>query len=190
MTCHRQHRRAELIDVLERDWDRVRSVAGGLGLDPDDGSLAREAVRRGISMERAGAPPERVDDRLAGAERSDALRRVFAWKAASVAVNRFDYVTNRDRFARTGQVEQQRYERKVELDRDVVPDLKLEAKALREEVGRLEDEARRSGVDPASVEPAIDWSRTIAVDAYQRPEYETNESRRAKAVEFFRRLGP
>ena len=58
-----------------------------------------------------------------------------------------------------------------------------------DEVRRLEDHVRARGIDPESIEPRIEWSRTLAVDLYKRPKYESNESRRRATVEFFKRLG-
>jgi hypothetical protein len=112
----------------------------------------------------------------------------LARKAASVAIHRFELVTTRERFARAEHDEQASYERHLELHKDVVPPLKLGAKALRSEVRRLEEQARGLGIDVDALEPRIDWPETMAVDDYKPPRYETNESRRRAAVEFFRRV--
>jgi len=53
-----------------------------------------------------------------------------------------------------------------------VPEPKEEAKALRAEIRRLEAELRARGTNPDSIEPAIDWGRTLAVDDYRGPSYE------------------
>ncbi len=75
----------------------------------------------------------------------------------------------------------------IKLDRDIVPLLKLEAQSLRSELRRLEEEAAGAGIDLSTIEPSIDWQGTLAVDAYERPQYVSNESRRRAAVAFFRK---
>ncbi len=173
------------VTLLATDWERLRRARPGV----DDWELAGEAVRRGVRLSREPLV-ERVPAGLPVAERLALLRRRFARRAAAVAVQRFEYVTGRERFARAAHVEQRTYEEHLELDKDVVPPLKEEARALRAEVRRLEAELRTRGGDPEAIEPRIDWDRTLAVDTYARPEYQSNAGRRSKAVEFFRRTGP
>lgn len=172
------------VDVLRIDWERARRASG-----VDDRDLASQVAIRAARLVGAQRPPDRVDPELRGQERVAALRATFAWRAATVAVHRFDYVTGLDRFERAAFDEERGYEQKLALDRDVVPPLKEEARSLRAEIRALEERLRRAGGDPDQVAPAIDWSRTLAVDAYVRPEYETAAARRKKAVDFFKRIG-
>ena len=132
---------------------------------------------------------ERVPDGLPIDERIARLRTALAQKAASVAVHRFELVATRDRLDRAKGVERATYERHLVLHKDIVPPLKLEAKALRAEVRRLEHRARTRGIDVEAIEPAIDWTNTIWVEDYEPPRYESNEDRRKATVEFFRRVG-
>jgi hypothetical protein len=171
------------VEVLVVDWEMLKRA--------DPGALDTELAERALSRGRAivAAPYEdRVPDDLPPAERLARLRGALARKAASVAIHRFELVTSRERFARAEQDEQASYERHLELHKDVVPPLKLEAKALRSEVRRLEEEARELGIDVDTLEPRIDWPETMAVDDYESPRYETTESRKRAAVEFFRRV--
>jgi hypothetical protein len=170
------------VEVLEVDWDLLRGAFPGV---PDE-ELAERALSRGRQV--VTAPDEdRHPATLPSTERLARRRWALARKAASVAIHRFELVTNRERFARAEHDEQASYERHLELHKDVVPPLKLEARGLRSEVRRLEEEARELGIDVDAIEPRIDWPETMAVDDYEPPRYETNESRKRAAVEFFRR---
>lgn len=180
------------VEVLAADWERLRRAAAAVRplAGETDRELEEEVARRGAELIDRPAPPDRVDPLLTGPERVAALREVLVRRAATLAVHRFDYAAGRDRFAAAGEAEERAYVRKLALDRDVVPPLKEEAKALRAEIRRLERALVEAGGDPASVPPAIEWGTTLAVDAYVRPGYETPETRRRRAVEFFRRIGP
>ncbi len=170
-------------EALMADWEILKHATPGV----HDAELAERALSRGLAI--VAAPYEdRVPDDLPPAERLARLRWALARKAASVAIHRFELVTTRERLARAEQDEQTSYERHLELHKDVVPPLKLEAKGLRSEVRRLEEEARELGIDVDAVEPRIDWPETMAVEDYEPPRYETNESRKRAAVEFFRRV--
>jgi len=76
------------------------------------------------------------------------------------------------------------------LERDMIPPLKLEASRLRAELRQAEADAAAEGVDPAAIEPQIDWRQTISVEGYTPPRFEPNEDRRAATVAFFRRIRP
>jgi len=149
-------------------------------------ALVVEALRRGIDI--AAAPIEvRVPDDLPADERIRRLHTLFATTAASIAELRFLLVANRTRYENASSSERRAFMEFVELDRDVVPPLKLEARRLRQEVRRLEAEAARRGIDIDTIRPTVDWPTTLAVDAYEPPKYVDNQSRRRAAVEFFRR---
>ena len=170
------------VEVLEVDWELLRGAFPGVS----DAELAERALSRGRQI--VMAPDEdRHPLTLPPAEGLARRRWALARKAAGVAIHRFELVTNRERFARAEQDEQASYERHLELHKDVVPPLKLEAKGLRSDVRRLEEEGRKLGIDVDAIEPRIDWPETMAVDDYESPRYETNESRKRAAVEFFRR---
>jgi hypothetical protein len=171
------------VEVLEVDWELLRGAFPGV----PDAELAERALSRGRQI--LTAPDEdRHPVPLPSAEGLARRRCALARKAASVAIHRFELVTNRERFARAEQDERASYERHLELHKDIVPPLKLEAKGLRSEVRRLEEEARKLGIDVDAIEPRIEWPETMAVDDYEPPRYETNESRKRAAVEFFRRV--
>lgn len=172
------------VHLLADDWERLRRVYP----DRDDRDLARTALALGRKA--ADAPFEiRVPPNLPKRERVQRLIVMLARSAGGVAVQRFRLVRDRERDARAERVEALTYERHLELDKDVVPPLKLEAKRLRAELRRLEEEARSMGIDVETIEPRISWPETIAVDGYEPPKYETNDERRRTAVAFFRRVG-
>jgi hypothetical protein len=171
------------VEVLEVDWELLRGAFSGV----PDTELAERALSRGRQI--VVAPDEdRHAVTLPSAERVARSRWTLARKAASVAIHRFELVTNRERFARAERDEQASYERHLELHKDIVPPLKLEAKRLRSEVRRLEKEARELGIDVDAIEPRIEWPETMAVEDYEPLRYETNESRKRAALEFFRRV--
>jgi len=174
---------SEYVRVLATDWERLRSAYPGL----DDERLAAEALDRGRDLlaELPTSPP--LEASLE--QRVEWLRRWFPRKAGSIAAQGFELVEHLRRQAEVGEVERRTYEVHLALNKDVVPPIKEEAKALRAEVRRLEEAVRAKGFDPDSVEPSIDWSRTLAVDIYERPAYQSTESRRRATVEFFKRLG-
>jgi hypothetical protein len=171
------------VEVLALEWDLLRRALP----DVPDGDLVERALRRGMAIV-GESLDESVPEEIPSAGRVVRLRRALARAAASVAVHRFELVTNRERFSRAERDELESYERHLELHRDVVPPLKLDAKALRAQVRGLENEARGLGIDVEAVEPSIDWANTMYVDEYEPPRYETNESRKHTAVEFFRRV--
>lgn len=84
-------------------------------------------------------------------------------------------------------MEEVTYQRDIQLKRDVVPEMKESAKALREEMLRLEVELRARGGDPDSVEPRVPDDAVMVAD-YVPPQFETNESRRKTTLDFFHRL--
>jgi hypothetical protein len=172
------------VDLLAEEWARLRAIRPEL----DDKELLAVALERGASLiERSH--DERVPDNLPQNERAERLRSLLARKAATVASYRFALVTGRDRAARAERAELESYERHVDLDTQVVPPLKLEARSLRAEIHDLERRAAALGIDPDSVEPTIDWPNTFAVEGYEGPRYESNEDRKRAAIEFFRRIG-
>ncbi|MFN2545320.1 MAG: hypothetical protein ABR600_12250 [Actinomycetota bacterium] len=172
------------VRILVVDWERLRRAYP----DEDDRALVNEAVER---ARRILAQPidETFPADLPAPERLARLRRHFAHRAGIVAAHRFTFVTGRERFARAERDEQRTYELHLELNKDLVPPLKEEAKALRAELRRLEGELRARGVDPDSVEPPVDGTKTLAVDSYEPPHFESNESRRERTLGFFRRIG-
>jgi len=172
------------VELLEVDLERA-ARAGPL----DSWALGNELARRG-RLVAAGGRPEELDavGPAAGLGVAE-LRRLLIWTAALSSVHRFAYVTTRGTAARAAEAERRAYEEKLSLDRDRLPDLKEQARDLRAEIRRLEVELRRRGGDPERVGGAIDWDRTLAVDDYEPPRYESNEDRRARAVDFFRRIG-
>lgn len=172
------------VEVLRNEWEMLRRACP----DGTDEERIASLIERGLAViERAHA--DGTPDDLPGGDRIARLRTAVVLKAAGVAVHRFDLVTQRDRLSAARREERATYERHLALHRDVVPPMKLQAMALREEVRRLEQEARSRGIDPDTIEPRIDWSGTISVDGYEPPRYESTDDRRRAAVEFFRRVG-
>jgi hypothetical protein len=172
------------VDLLAEDWARLREIRPEL----DDATLLALALERGASVVERSYE-DRVPDSLPQNERAERLRSLLARKAATVASYRFALVTGRDRAARAERGELETYERHVDLDTQVVPPLKLEARSLRAQIHDLERRVAGLGIDPDSVEPTIDWPNTFAVEGYEGPRYESNEDRKRVAIEFFRRIG-
>lgn len=80
------------------------------------------------------------------------------------------------------------YETQIELDRDVIPPLKQEAKRLRSEIRTMETGLRAKGLDPSNIEPLVE-EPGIPVDDYQPPRFVHPAERRRQVAEFFRRTG-
>jgi len=172
-----------LVSILTEDWHRFgRALA-----DVPSNLLVDEAYRRGLELLWECSLPTGSEGPLANGRGSK--RSAFAREAAEVAVHRFALITQRERLDAATKAELQMYQEGLELDREVVPPMKLEAKALRQQVRELEQRARAAGIDVDALEPQVDWSKTIHVEGYRPTKYETNEDRRAAAVEFFRRVG-
>jgi len=155
--------------VLSDDWALLRSVTS-----LPDWALAAEVTRRGV---RHAAEPSRGSD----------ARDAFVHAAATAAAYRFDILAGRDRHRDAIRYGGAANERVVALDREAVPPLKKEAKALRAEIRRLEEELRAIGVDPSWIEPAIDWPTTLMVDDYGGSRYETPADRKRLVISFFAR---
>lgn len=158
------------VEILADDWERLRGCYPDMSVE----ELTRRVLIRGAEI---------VD-----ASQDDRRARIIG-EAAIAAMLRFRLVMGRERAEVAEERERETYEQYLELDKDLVPPLKLEAKSLRAEIRRLEEEARNSSLDPDAVEPRVDWAGTLAVDEYEAPRYATNETRRRTAVEFFRRVG-
>ncbi len=172
---------SELVRILTADLDHARAARPELSHD----ELIAEACRRGVRIAADDGRSTGSED--AGRSRMESLRARCAASAASVAELRSLLVTDRERFAGSVVAEREAFLNYVGLDRDVVPPLKLEAQRLRAELRRLEGQATAAGVDLSTIEPSIDWPGTLAVDAYERPQYVSNESRRHAAVAYFRK---
>jgi hypothetical protein len=155
--------------VLADDWALLRSVTS-----LDDEALVAEVAKRGARHAGEGSH---------GSDAHDA----FVHAAAAAAAYRLDIVGGRDRHREAVEYGRAANERVVSLDRDVVPPLKQEAKALRAEIRRLEAELRAIGVDPSGIEPAIEWPTTLMVDDYGGPRFETPADRKRTVVAFFAR---
>jgi hypothetical protein len=172
------------IELLGTDLQHARQARPDLSEE----RLVGDAFERGRAL--MAQPVEgRVPHDLPAEQRVRRLRTLFATTAALVAEMRTRLVVERERFERAATSEREAFMEYVELDRDIVPPLKLEARRLRETVRQLEAEAIALGIDPMSIHPQIDWPSTLAVDSYEAPKYVTNETRRHAAVEFFRRRG-
>lgn len=170
--------------LLAEDWERLRRAYP----DANDVELARAALSRGRRAVQGPAEIRVPADLLPG-ERIGRLRMLLASSAGAAAVLRLRMIVDRERDVRAEREEIRTYERHLELEKDLVPPLKLEAQRLRAELRTLEREAREAGIDVGSIEPRIHWPETIAVDDYRPPRYQSHEERRRAAVEFFRRVG-
>ncbi len=168
--------------IFKADLDRAKAVRPELSQE----ALIAEACDRGVRIV-AEDDPAFSGSGDTGRSRIEGLRIRCAASAASVAELRILLVTNRARFAVSEEAEREAFLAYIKLDRDIVPLLKLEAQRLRTELRRLEEEAAAAGIDHSTIEPFIDWQGTLAVDAYERPQYVSNESRRRAAVAFFRK---
>lgn len=168
------------VQILAVDLDRLERAA-----TIDD--VGAELGRRGRLVAAAG-PPGPSGSKREHERSATTGGRELVWTAATSSVHRFSFATTRKRAGESTELERRAYEEKLALDRDVVPRLKAEARDLRREIRMLERELFLRGIDPTAVEPVIDWGTTLAVDGYE-PRYESNEDRRERAVEFFRRIG-
>jgi hypothetical protein len=171
------------IEVLAADWEPLRRQHPGADVE----ELAAVALARGIDALLTGEGARDLDG--AGRASIERLRSQVVHRAATLAYHRFDLVTRRGRLARAEQDERASHGHHVALAKDMVPPLKREASRLRAEVRRLESLARERGIDPASIGPSIDWERTVWVDDYVEPRFETEGDRRRDALAFFRRVG-
>ena len=167
--------------VLHGDWERFRRA----NPDTDEDALATEIVVRG-RRRLAGEWEEFIGPDVSREDRLEWLRRWIPRLAADIATLGFDLVENRGRAAEAARLEEATYQHDIELKKDVIPELKAEAKTLRAEMRRLESSLRSRGGDPDSIEPALPGD-TIYVDDFEQPKFETNESRRKAVVEYFRR---
>jgi uncharacterized small protein (DUF1192 family)/ribosome modulation factor len=170
------------VEILRTDWERLRRAYPEM--DPDQ--LAKELLVRG-QRRVAGQAQESIPPTAALEERLAWLRGWTPRLAASLATLGFELVRNRTRLDKATEREELTYQRDLELKKEVVPELKERAKALRQEMFRLEAELRSRGGDPDAIEPRLPVG-LMSVDEHQRPQYETNESRRKTTLEFFRRL--
>jgi len=155
--------------VLADDWALLHSATG-----LDDEALAAEVATRGA---------RHTDEGSHGSDPHDA----FIHAAAAAAAYRLDIVAGRDRHREAVEHGRAANERVVWLDREVVPPLKEEAKALRAEIRRLETELRSIDVDPSGIEPTIEWPTTLTVEDYGGSRYETPADRKRAVVSFFER---
>src|SRR6266540_2454364 len=108
------------------------------------------------------------------------------WSCMRSGSRRYELVKNRDRLARASRFEQHVYNRYIELNREVIPGLKVRANQLRDQIRRLEEVLRARGRDPEGIDPKV--PARIEVDDYKPVEFEDQE-RRQKTVDFFRRIG-
>lgn len=164
------------VEILAADLDHAMEACPELTVQ----EIGKEALARGLKLARwlfegEDVPPHDRRADLAGA-------------VADLADYRWSLVSGRSRFADATDGERQRYEEGLHLERDVIPPLKLEARRLRRELLQLEADAAARGLDLTGIEPQIDWSRTISVDGYTPPKFESNAGRRAATAEFFRRI--
>lgn len=171
------------VQMLAVEWEGLRRA---LPQVPEEELTARAIAQGTICL---AADPTSVDHDLPLSERVARLRPLVVLGAATVSELRFWLVTERDRLRTATQEERRSYEVGLELDRDLVPPLKLRAQALRAEIRRLEAEARDRGLDPEAIEPSIDWADTLDVDSFRPPRYGSDADRKRAAVEFFGRLG-
>jgi hypothetical protein len=159
------------VRLIAEDVERLRAAFPKLD-DAALGSAMTESARRHAH-----------DD----PDPDDALER-FVHDAAALATFRHRLLDAVGRRAAARHDERDAYEERIELDVDVLPPLRAEARALRAEIRRLESALRVKGVDPAAVEPTIEGS-TVAVDRDAGPRYVDAAERRRAAVAFFRRTG-
>jgi hypothetical protein len=159
--------------------DRCVLEATFEGVPADE--LAARVARRGRAVLADG------DGHLA-ADEVERERYRMARASAAIALLRFELVTERARRVEALDSERATYERHLELEKDVIPPLKLKAKRLIAEIRILESAARELGIDVDAIAPEVDWPNATAVDDYEPTRYESNAERRRTAVEFFRRV--
>lgn len=174
-----------MVQILSADIDDARAARPDLTED----ALIEESCRRGLRIASENAGGDFAGDEASVPSRIARLRTQCAVSAASVAELRTRLVLDRERYESSAVEERRTYLEFVELDRDVVPPLKMQARQLRAEVRRLEAEAAAMGIDVSRIHPSIEWAETLAVDGYEPPRYVSNESRRRATLAFFRRRG-
>jgi hypothetical protein len=170
------------IEILKADWERLLRAYAGM----DEARLLMELMARG-RRRTAGEPPEPVPSDAPLAERLEWLRTWTPRMAASIATLGFDLVKSRGRLPEARRLEDLTYQRDVELKMEIVPAVKERARSLRMKIGSLEAELRSHGGNPDVIEPHVP-DDAISVDLFERPQYETNESRRKTTLAFFHRL--
>jgi hypothetical protein len=168
----------ERVAILGAEWNLLTA-----GTSADE-RLVHDALARGAEVLRA-VPDARAEPRTP----VHRLRAQVVLRAAAASAYRHRLVAERDRLPAARDLERRTYDESIDLDRDLVPPLKLRAKALRAEIRRLEADAVASGLDPSAIEPTVAWAQTLAVDTYEPPRYGSDVDRKAKTLEFFRRLG-
>ncbi|MHB8512448.1 MAG: hypothetical protein ACYDCC_09720 [Actinomycetota bacterium] len=150
------------IQLLAAEWECARRCAAG----QSDYDLARAIVKRGARVARVphirqapsgGTPSERVR----------ALRIMVVQWSGEYSWMLFRYLQAKPAADALRIEDREKIRELNELQQSVIPNLKERAQPLRVEVRRLEDEARRRGIDFEAIEPKIDWPGTIAVEEYQ-----------------------
>lgn len=152
---------AELV-VLVAEWERVRRAAP----DRDESDVLREIVKRGAQLARAPLLQQMPAD-VTGPERLQAAKTMFAQWAAEYTWMRFRYFQQKPEADAMRAIDNQVLDETNELQEKIIPELRARARELRAEVRALEAEAASRGIDTATIEPAIDWSKTMAVEEYQ-----------------------
>ncbi len=120
-------------------------------------------------------------------DREDTYER-FVHDAAALATYRHRLLGAAQSRAAAREREREAYDANIELDKDIIPPLKIEARRLRAEIRRLESALLARGIDPATVEPTVEGP-TLAVDDYEPPRFVDEVERRRDVVAFFRRVG-
>jgi hypothetical protein len=159
------------IELIAEDVERLRSAYPDL----DDAAL-------GTALTEAAAR-----HRHATWDREDVLES-FVHDAAALATYRHRLLGAPGARAEARERERGAYEAQIELDRDVLPPLKAEARRLRAEIRRLESALLAKGTDPGTIEPTVEGP-TLAVDDDRAPRYMDGAERRREVVAFFRRPG-
>ena len=159
------------IELIAEDVERLRSAYPDL----DEAALSEKLV--------AAALQHRHDVW----DRADTFEE-FVHEAAALATYRQSLLGAVQARADVQKRERLAYETQIELDKAVLPPLKLEAKELRGEIRRLESALRATGIDPSKIEPIVDGA-TMAVDDYEAPRFVDGAQRRREVTEFFRRVG-
>jgi hypothetical protein len=112
----------------------------------------------------------------------------FVHEAAALATYRHRLIGAARAGAAARERERDAYDANIELDKDIIPPLKIEARRSRAEIRRLESALLAQGIDPTTIEPIVEGPK-LAVDDYEAPRFVDETERRRDVVAFFRRVG-
>lgn len=150
------------VRIPREDYEEIEGHPGGVSRAFRRGTGSYLEHPRVIKLMMNGSPEERLDDVLLMLAQTRASYGVLrTWEASESP----KYRANREEYVALAN----EYEK---LDREVVPDLKKEVRALRREVVELEARLEAGGGDPGEIEPPFPGgvSRPSSLPPDEKPE--------------------